>query len=444
MNVKLAKFSFSGIKNIEETITFDFISKKSKNMKPKDFNDFTIKGLYGPNGTGKTALVEAMTFYKKITTDVDYLTKSCESITQLINRNTQVISIEVELFINNPKLAKKTYNVTHILNIVIRNSKLYIEKEIYIIDELPVLYIEKGEILHHSILDEIVNKMINTLNSSSAIAKSEEVISMLLENKGNISNMLTSSQKNSKHFKILRSIYSFSLQLNIFFEEKDTHDDYILNNYFNTFEDSSLIDQNDLSSFMSNNTKQKSYPPITTRFNTNVESLKHLNSELPNLTKFIQIFKPNLTRLYTKSRPNNNVYEVEVIAEYNNIEISLEFESVGIKKLVGLYYMIEHLKNGGIVVFDELDAHLHDVALTEILCYLEEFGNGQLIFTCHNLMMMDVLEDVPNSIDILTLEGEVKTWKRKGNAVAKNSYKNGYYTNDFNYGYFDLVEVFDA
>lgn len=444
MNVKLAKFSFSGIKNIEETITFDFIPKKSKNMKLEDFEDFAIKGLYGPNGTGKTALVEAMTFYKKITTDVGYLTKSYESIAQIINRNTQVISIEVELFVNNPKLAKKTYSVTHSLDIAIRNNKLYIEKEFYIIDEQPMLCIEKGEIKYHSIPDDIVNKMINTLNSTSAIAKSEEIISLFLESKESLSNMLTGSQKNSKHFIILRSIYTFSLQLNVFFEEKDVHDDYLLKNYFNTFDDSSSIDHSDLSSFMGNNTKQKSYPPITTRFNTNVESLKHLNSELPNLTKFIQIFKPNLTRLYTKSRPNNDMLEVEVIAEYNTAEISLEFESVGIKKLVGLYYMIQHLKDGGIVVFDELDAHLHDVALTEILCYLEEFGNGQLIFTCHNLMMMDVLEDVPNSIDILTLDGEVKTWKRKGNAVAKNSYKNGYYTNDFNYGYFDLVEVFDA
>ena len=53
MLVHILEFSFSGIKNVEKKMKFNFYKKDIDNFSRENYN---IKSVYGPNGVGKTAL----------------------------------------------------------------------------------------------------------------------------------------------------------------------------------------------------------------------------------------------------------------------------------------------------------------------------------------------------------------------------------------------------
>jgi AAA15 family ATPase/GTPase len=59
-----------------------------------------------------------------------------------------------------------------------------------------------------------------------------------------------------------------------------------------------------------------------------------------------------------------------------------------------------------LIVIDELDAHIFEYLLAEILKNMSEIAKGQLVFTAHNLSVMEVLDS--NSIIITSIkDGDV-------------------------------------
>lgn len=449
---KIAKFGFNNIKNINNEIEFSFIEKKAENTKATDLEEFNIKGIYGPNGTGKTALIEALTIYKMLVTNEDSMVKYFHYINELINNDNNSFMLSINSYLNNENIAKKTYNLHHQIEVALNNQKLSISSEKVYIDEKLIIDINNGEINELNLSTAIENKMINTLKHASVLARFKEVLFLAVSNDEKVELISDDIREiaNIKNFMLLIEHCNLMDKMNIFFEEKDDHKDYFITRELDIIsearkDNSQSFEETKFAQIVGAFNKQKSHPQFTKKSLVSNDDIDNIRDELVSLTNFIKIFKPNLETLTIDTRPlRDNMLEMEVIAVYGNLRVSLEFESVGIKKLVELYFMIKQLNNGEIVVFDEIDAHLHDVALSEILCYLEDNATGQLIFTSHNLLTMDVLQEVKNSIDIISLSGEVTTWKRKGNAVARNLYKNGYISNDFDYGLFDLLGVFNV
>jgi len=82
----------------------------------------------------------------------------------------------------------------------------------------------------------------------------------------------------------------------------------------------------------------------------------------------------------------------------NNTILSWDLESLGTKAIFGISgAFIDVLKNGGTIFFDELDSSLHPDLLVYLiqLFHNEEIniGNGQLIFTAHNDILLDKVFD---------------------------------------------------
>ena len=75
----------------------------------------------------------------------------------------------------------------------------------------------------------------------------------------------------------------------------------------------------------------------------------------------------------------------------NGKPISLEFESNGIKKIISLLSgLIEAYTNeGNLMVIDEIDAGVFEYLLGEIIYVFDNFSNGQLIFTSHNMRILE-------------------------------------------------------
>lgn len=77
-------------------------------------------------------------------------------------------------------------------------------------------------------------------------------------------------------------------------------------------------------------------------------------------------------------------------------ELDIDDESEGTKKFVESLELIgQHLKSGGLVVIDELDAFLHTEMFLSLVKKFQDpkvnVGNGQLLFTAHNLFILNEL-----------------------------------------------------
>lgn len=86
--------------------------------------------------------------------------------------------------------------------------------------------------------------------------------------------------------------------------------------------------------------------------------------------------------------------KVTVYSVRNNVRIPLTEESAGIIRLISSIGLFSYafVNPGVTVAIDEIDAGVYEYLLGELLLIFEEYGSGQLIFTCHNLRPMEVLD----------------------------------------------------
>ena len=85
---------------------------------------------------------------------------------------------------------------------------------------------------------------------------------------------------------------------------------------------------------------------------------------------------------------------IQLISNKNSKEIPLQYESEGIKKLVSILQLliVVYNKPSITVAIDELDAGVFEYLLGEVLHIISEKGKGQLIFTSHNLRPLETLD----------------------------------------------------
>lgn len=86
--------------------------------------------------------------------------------------------------------------------------------------------------------------------------------------------------------------------------------------------------------------------------------------------------------------------ELKLFVIRNSQENSVVQESVGVIKIISiLSSLIAVLTNEkAIVAIDELDAHIFEYLLSIMLKHVQENIKGQLIFTAHNLTLLERLE----------------------------------------------------
>lgn len=85
---------------------------------------------------------------------------------------------------------------------------------------------------------------------------------------------------------------------------------------------------------------------------------------------------------------------IEFISRRNGRDIPLKYESDGIKKMLSVLQLLIALYNekSVTVAIDELDAGIFEYLLGEILRIVSEGAKGQLIFTSHNLRPMETID----------------------------------------------------
>lgn len=109
---------------------------------------------------------------------------------------------------------------------------------------------------------------------------------------------------------------------------------------------------------------------------------------IPNLELVLKDFGVQLTD------DGKEGVRVQLVSKRNNHELSLKNESEGIKKIISVLQLLIFTYNNPTitVAIDELDSGIFEYLLGEILRIISEKGKGQLIFTLHNLRPLETLD----------------------------------------------------
>ena len=113
-------------------------------------------------------------------------------------------------------------------------------------------------------------------------------------------------------------------------------------------------------------------------------------------------------------------YELSFLSIRDGKQFSLYYESDGVKKIIGLIgYLVEvYNKPDVIAVIDELDSGIYEYLLGELVEVISTGAKGQLIFTSHNLRILEVLES--NKVIFSTTNPENRYIRMKGVKRSNN------------------------
>lgn len=413
MKVFMLSFKVNGVKNIEKEIEINFYNKTLKRFSPCGSN---IKGIFGPNGIGKTSIIKGMDILRKISLNDNYLTNDFNLIIldKIINKKIEKANLEIEFLIIDSNKKKSRY--VHSITIAITSPK-----EIKILSE----NIKKKDPNTDQIVGEILieNGIIKNDSLHEDDLKSEivDITKNLLE-KRSIVNIVKPSVLKSIDLEKIRYFYR---KLHIKIDREDSHLGY------------ALMD-NPLKDDIPFNDSVGNYDMIISKNN-----LQIFEDYLKRMTKFLKIFKPNLRNIEYEKKEGKEEYYINILFVYDDYKVNYEFESMGIKNLFSLFTYFRALSEDEVVVIDEIDTSIHDIYLNKLIEFFAVDGKGQLVFTAHNITLLQTLKKYKHSIDFINENMEVVSWIKNGNSSPFKSYKDGYIKGlPFNIKEYDFLEIF--
>ena len=413
MKVFMLSFKVNGVKNIEKEIEINFYNKTLKRFSPCGSN---VKGIFGPNGIGKTSIIKGMDILRKISLNDNYLTNDFNLIIldKIINKKIEKANLEIEFLIIDSNKKKSRY--VHSITIAITSPK-----EIKILSE----NIKKKDPNTDQIVGQILidNGIIKNDSLHEDDLKSEivDITKNLLE-KRSIVNIVKPSVLKSIDLEKIRYFYR---KLHIKIDREDSHLGY------------ALMD-NPLKDDIPFNDSVGNYDMIISKNN-----LQIFEDYLKRMTKFLKIFKPNLRNIEYEKKEGKEEYYINILFVYDDYKVNYEFESMGIKNLFSLFTYFRALSEDEVVVIDEIDTSIHDIYLNKLIEFFAVDGKGQLVFTAHNITLLQTLKKYKHSIDFINENMEVVSWIKNGNSSPFKSYKDGYIKGlPFNIKEYDFLEIF--
>ena len=108
--------------------------------------------------------------------------------------------------------------------------------------------------------------------------------------------------------------------------------------------------------------------------------------------------------------------------------IPLKYESEGIKRLISVISVMTAAYNNQsfLLMIDEIDSGVYEYLLVELLKIFKEFGQGQLLFTSHNLA---ILEQLNYQSFVFSTTNPEKRYIKLSNVKSTNNLRNFYYNN---------------
>lgn len=445
-NVYLLNYSVKGIKTLDQLISLSFYKKTiSKNPDTQDYN---VKGIYGMNGSGKSAIITSVDILRNLLINSGYLNNPIVqgNLSEIINKKTEELFIGAEYLVNlkdlfvifryEIKLLKdKTgkYVIAYeCLSSKNANSKNDFMETVFEVKDGELIFIRKSEndMFAKVIQQKTTNLLINT--SMCALFYDKIIIAEKETHRNDL-------------FKSLLTLLILGKKIHVYLDQSDDHKDYLLQRscgYSEELENGNLNRDSLLEHFVEMDGECLNVIAVTK--NIVLKSMyEDFQRSVEGLYEFLHIFKSDLQGIEIDKKEYHDAFICSLIMVYDSYRIHAEFESTGIKKLIKLFVYIKEMVHGGIVFIDEFDSNLHDVYLCALLEYLMQYGGGQLCFTTHNIGPMDILKQHKKSIDFLSVDHKIYSWTTNGNYSPSRLYRNGMIEGSpFNVDSIDFIGVF--
>lgn len=390
--VRIQRIELENFKNVENgVIDFKINPKNEDNYLPKS----EILGIYGQNGSGKTALVNACNFLKCILEGLPLPSDAYNYINLFKNSATlkfdfYIDTLKEKFFVNYEFSLEKLENK----KVRISNEKLSYSKKIE-------NWNSKTTIIEYNVnFNELIFKPKNKYNEVILADKDNLVnlkVAQKLSLEKNTSFIFNEDTKKifSKSFKCkdyinIIEILTYFARCNLFVIMND-HTGAISMNVLMPFsfrlEQEEAITSGDIVVGLGGVTIVSK--PAFEILNKIIEQmnvvLKHI---VPNME--IELF--NYGEQHDEK--GNIGIKVELLSIKENSKLPIKYESEGIKKIISILSALIAMYNNASIsmVVDELDSGIYEFLLGEILKVIEQGGKGQLIFTSHNLRPLEVLD----------------------------------------------------
>ncbi len=422
----LVNYKVNGIKTLDRDVDLSFYKKVIKN--PVDFQNYNIKGIYGMNGTGKTSIVTSVKILKDLLLSSRYLINDInkKKINKLINFHSKRLDIEVD-FLVDLKKAGRTILLNYQVElqesskgvVTIKRELLKSKNAISYNSEFHTLIkIDNGYVTEINtdpdFKELFISKTTNLLSDSSFCSLFKDKVLPVVDEEA------TYYSEDDLFFGCM-ALCAFGLSLFAYLDDNDIHDDYIINDMLSESDDENLSHLLKMASI----SDVSNYNLSAGKIKVNRENIEEFEEDVKKLYTFLKVFKKELKDIHIDKREQGEYLSCTLELVYDNYSVDSEFESTGIKKLIKLFQYLQKMVEGNIVFIDEFDSNLHDVYLCALLEYLSEYAKGQLCFTSHNIGPMSVLKSKKKSIDFLSVDRTIYSWKTSGNYSPSTLYRNG-------------------
>lgn len=401
--------SFVRIENIEianfKNVRYGFIDFENT-RKPYKSN---VLGLYGQNGSGKTALIDALSLLK--------LALSGKTIpayfADYVNIDSSFATLKFNLKVQNKETGAEyhssyEFSIRRDINESLQNiSQNDIRDEKHkatIFDEvLSYSYINGTEKIKKSALVDtrtdnvfIPESKYKTLVGTNKKKQTDLLTAKILASATSrtfifspeLLNSIRQNCKEQRHLDLFEALVWFG-----------NYEFFIINTTT-----SGLISMNALPlSFKYNENGKSSIGSLMLNLNepslVPQEALSIVKSVIANMNVVLTQLVPGLTisvrelgtELSKNGVPNARI---QLVSHKNSKSIPLQYESEGIKKIISILQLliVVYNKDSITVAIDELDSGVFEYLLGELLRIISEKGKGQLIFTSHNLRPLETLD----------------------------------------------------
>ena len=392
--VRLSSLQLTNIKNV----------KKGTIYMPNTVNKILsadkaeILGIYGQNGSGKTAIVDALYFLQKVMIGVD-LDQSLEDYMDMdsdiaeifadfnIFMDGIVFEIGYRLSLSREEkevvISRETLSAAKNENGIRTNKTVFMD---YQRDQANVIFKPQKR------LDEILeeNKEIKT----------DLIVARKMAEKSNCSYIFGESSREifCREYKngfqqfsvIISSLFEFALK--DLFVIRNTHSGVISANFVLPM---AFRIENDNMGAKGDFTVSLTEPILVDEERKNLLEtiVEQINIVLYTIIPGLQVTIKN----YGKQSLDNGEegWKLELMSKRESMqEIPIRMESEGIIKIISiLNALIQAFGNPSIcLVIDELDSGIFEYMLGELLDIFKKSAKGQLIFTSHNLRALEMID----------------------------------------------------
>jgi AAA15 family ATPase/GTPase len=385
--------------------------------------DSEVLGIYGQNGSGKTAVLDALTILQYIFRGQTIPNNTAHYICYICNE----MSLDFSFYIC---VGENEYIIYY--KIVFGRS----------IEEHAVI---KSESLSYSIIENSVRKnkvglvLYDENDDASAFrpsTKYNELLRIDRDNELNIRLARLLAEKDHKSF-------IFSDEFHAAWEKtgEDSQWNHIIHTLHNySYRDFFVFISSDrwpisanaaipftyqFGEYIGNIVVLLNEPTVHSEddFNMFESLLSNMNTVIESIVPGLSIEIENHGKQLTKEGKDG--IRFELVSVRGGMRIPLRYESEGIKRVLSILNIIISAYNNPsmLIAIDELDAGIFEYLLGQILLVFSETGKGQLIFTSHNLRPLEMIDK--KSI-ILTTTNPENRYVRPSNIKTTNNLRDVY------------------